>query len=95
MARILGVDIPNNKRVVISLTYLYGIGKYAARKILKDVNIDENVKTKDLSEEELSKLSVEIEKNYVVEGQLHRQIKQNIQRLKDIEIGRASCRERV
>ncbi|WP_372368554.1 30S ribosomal protein S13 [Candidatus Uabimicrobium sp. HlEnr_7] len=84
MARILGVDIPNDKHVVISLTYIYGIGKDSAGKILNKLGIDHRKKTKDLTEEQLSTLANEIESNYVVEGQLSRQIRGNIQRLKEI-----------
>lgn len=84
MARILGIDIPQNKKILIALTYIYGIGKATSAKVLKTLNINPDIRAKDLGEEDLSRLSTEIEKNYVVEGQLHRQIRQNIQRLKDI-----------
>lgn len=85
MPRILGVDIPNNKRIVISLTYIYGIGKTLSQKILKTLVIDENIRAKDLADEQVSKITTEIEKKYVVEGPLQRQIRQNIQRLKNIQ----------
>jgi small subunit ribosomal protein S13 len=84
MARILGVDIPNDKRIVISLTYVYGVGKDSSKKILARVGIDENIRARDLSEEQLSLIATEIEKSCVVEGQLTRQLRQNIQRLKEI-----------
>lgn len=84
MPRIHGIDVPNNKRIVISLTYIYGIGLASAKKILETLGIDENVRAKDLKDEEVSKIAAEIENNYTVEGQLQRQIKQNLQRLKDI-----------
>jgi small subunit ribosomal protein S13 len=84
MPRILGVDIPNNKRIVISLTYIYGIGLKTSQKILEGLSIDRNLRAKDLTEEQVSKLTVDIENNYAVEGQLHRQIRQNIQRLREI-----------
>ncbi|HPY75093.1 MAG: 30S ribosomal protein S13 [Planctomycetes bacterium] len=84
MARIHGVDIPNNKKIGIALTYIYGIGKKTAEIILRDLGIDSDIKAKDISEEDLSRLAAEIQKNYVIEGQLHRQIRQNIQRLKEI-----------
>jgi small subunit ribosomal protein S13 len=84
MPRILGVDIPNDKRTVIALTYLYGIGPTTSAQILKKLNIDENVRAKNLTEEQISQIVGEIEKNYVVEGQLQRQIRQNIERLKQI-----------
>lgn len=84
MARIIGVDIPNNKQIVIALTYLFGIGPTTAKQILDECKIELNVRTKDLTDEELSKITTAIEKHCVVEGQLRRQISQNIQRLKDI-----------
>ncbi len=84
MARILGVDIPNNKRIVIALTYIYGIGKTTSEKILKKLEIEESVRTKELSDEQIATLAAEIERSYVTEGLLNRQVRQNIQRLKDI-----------
>ena len=84
MARILGVDIPNDKKIDIALTYLFGIGLTTAKKLLKISKIEEGVRTKDLTDEEIAKLTTAIEKHCVVEGQLRRQISQNIQRLKDI-----------
>ena len=84
MARIIGVDIPNNKQIVIALTYLFGIGPTTAKRILEECKIEFNVRTKDLTDEELSKITTAIEKHCVVEGQLRRQISQNIQRLKDV-----------
>ena len=83
MARIAGVDIPRNKRVVISLTYIYGIGKTTAQKILKAVNISEDVRVKDLTEDEVTKIRREIE-NYKVEGDLRREVALNIKRLMEI-----------
>ena len=84
MPRILGVDIPNNKRIVIALTYIYGVGRQTSQKVLKKLNIDESIRAKDLKDDQLNQLAVEIEKNYVIEGPLSRQIRQNIQRLKEI-----------
>lgn len=84
MPRILGIDLPNNKRIEISLTYIYGIGLKSSQKILDGLGIDRNSRAKDLTEEQVSKITVEIENHYVVEGQLHRQIRQNVQRLKEI-----------
>ena len=84
MPRVVGVDIPADKRIVISLQYIYGIGKHLAQQLLKTCGIDENVRAKNLTEDELSRIGVELERNYVIEGQLRRQIVQNIQRLKDI-----------
>ena len=83
MARIAGVDIPNDKRVVISLTYVYGIGKPLAQEILKAVNISEDRRVKDLSEEELTKIRNEVSK-YKVEGDLRRDVALNIKRLSEI-----------
>ena len=83
MARIAGVDIPNDKRVVISLTYVYGIGKPLAQEILKTINISEDRRVKDLSEEELTKIRNEVSK-YKVEGDLRREVALNIKRLSEI-----------
>lgn len=83
MARIAGVDIPNDKRVVISLTYVYGIGKPLAQDILKATNISEDKRVKDLTEEELTKIRNEVSK-YKVEGDLRRDVALNIKRLSEI-----------
>ena len=83
MARIAGVDIPNDKRVVISLTYVYGIGKPLAQEILKTINISEDRRVKDLTEEELTKIRNEVAK-YKVEGDLRREVSLNIKRLSEI-----------
>lgn len=83
MARIAGVDIPNNKRTVISLTYIYGIGKSTAEKILKATGISEDIRVKDLSEEQLNALRREIDK-IKVEGDLRREVQLNIKRLMEI-----------
>ena len=86
MARILGVEIPNKKKVGIALTYIYGIGNSSAKKILKDVDIDFNKKVKELDDASIAKIANEIQNNnnYNTEGQLHRYVRQSIQRLKDI-----------
>jgi small subunit ribosomal protein S13 len=84
MPRIAGIDIPADKRIVIALTYIYGIGKALSQKILRDLNIDENLRAKDLHEDQLSMLGAYIEKNFTIEGQLRRQEMQNIARLKSI-----------
>ena len=83
MARISGVDIPNNKRVVISLTYIYGIGRPTSEEILKKANVDENKRVKDLTEVELTAIRQEIA-NYQVEGDLRREVALNIKRLTEI-----------
>ena len=83
MARIAGVDIPRDKRVVISLTYVYGIGKSTAKEILKATGISEDVRVKDLTEEEVTKIRKEVEK-IKVEGDLRSEVQLNIKRLMDI-----------
>ncbi len=84
MPRIAGVDIPGDKRIVISLTYIYGVSKHLSQKALKALGMDENVRAKDISDDELSALGVYLEKNFAIEGQLRRQESQNISRLKNI-----------
>ncbi|TET35595.1 MAG: 30S ribosomal protein S13 [Planctomycetota bacterium] len=84
MPRVAGVDIPAEKRVVIALTYIYGVGPHNSKLILKACNIDGSVRAKSLTEDELSRIAAEIERGFVIEGQLRRQVMQNVQRLKDI-----------
>ena len=84
MARIAGVDIPNSKRVEIALTYIYGIGRKSANDILAKTGINPDTRAKDLTEDEVAKLRDEIENNYVVEGDLHRDVALNIKRLVEI-----------
>ena len=84
MGRISGVDIPKDKRAVIALTYVYGIGKPASIKILGQAKIDENTRIKDLTEDEVSRIRAVIEKEYEVEGDLRRSINMNVKRLMDI-----------
>lgn len=83
MARIVGVDIPNDKPVAYSLTYIYGIGISTAKKILAAVNVDPSIRVKDLSEDDLSKIRAEVA-NYPVEGDLRREVALNIKRLMEI-----------
>ena len=83
MARIVGVDIPNEKRVVVSLTYIYGIGDTTAKKICKDAKVSEDIRVKDLTEEQLAALRNEIVK-HKVEGDLRREVALNIKRLGEI-----------
>jgi small subunit ribosomal protein S13 len=78
MARIAGVDIPNNKRVEIALTYIYGIGLKSAQDILAKTGIDPDTRAKDLTESDIAKLRDEIEANYHVEGDLRREVAMNI-----------------
>ena len=90
MARILGVDIPREKRTVIALTYVYGIGNSLSNKILKENQIDPNKRAKDLTEKEISAITSTIQKTAKVEGDLRRDIQQNIKRLMDIRCYRGS-----
>lgn len=85
MPRVSGVDIPVGKRVDVALTYIYGIGNVVAKQILEEVRIDPALRAKDLSDEQVSQLNQLIERKYVVEGQLRRQVMQNISRLKEIK----------
>ena len=84
MPRIVGVDIPANKRLVISLTYIYGVGDYFAREIVNKAGIDAKARTKDLTEDELSRINSIVEDGYEVEGQLRRAVSQSIARLRDV-----------
>jgi small subunit ribosomal protein S13 len=84
MARIAGVDIPRDKRVEVSLTYIYGVGRATATKILKRAEINPDTRVKDLTEQEISRIREVLEGNYVVEGDLRRELSMNIKRLMDI-----------
>ncbi len=84
MARIAGTDLPREKRLEVALTYIYGIGHSSSRKILKDSGVSSDVRVKDLTEEEITKLRRAIEGNYRVEGDLKREVSMNIKRLMDI-----------
>jgi len=84
MARIAGVDIPRNKRVEISLTYIYGIGKTSSQKILTQTGIDPNTRVQDLSEGEVGQLRQAIDESFIVEGDLRREVTMNIKRLGEI-----------
>ena len=84
MARIAGVDIPNNKRVEIALTYIYGIGRKSANDILAATGINPDTRAKDLSEDEIAKLRDEIENSYTVEGDLRREVSLNIKNMVEI-----------
>ncbi|MCI0341646.1 MAG: 30S ribosomal protein S13 [Planctomycetales bacterium] len=85
MPRVAGVDIPSDRRIVVALTYIHGIGRRSARKILAACQIDENTRAKDVPDEALARIVSHIEKNYMVEGQLKRQVALNITRLKEIK----------
>ena len=84
MPRLAGVDIPNNKKIGISLRYLFGIGPTNALDVLKEAEIDPTTKASDLTEDELARITNVLDNSYAVEGVLRRQTSQNIQRLKDI-----------
>ncbi len=84
MPRILGVDIPNDKRIEIALTYLYGVGPATAMKIIGEVGIVPGTRAKNLTDDELGRINSLLDKSFVVEGQLRRQVAQNLQRLKKI-----------
>lgn len=83
MARISGVTLPNEKRVVIALTYIYGIGDTRAKKILADAGVDESIRSKDLNNDQVKAISDVIDKEYRVEGELRRDTLSNIKRLKE------------
>ncbi|MDE2505970.1 MAG: 30S ribosomal protein S13 [Planctomycetota bacterium] len=84
MPRILGVDIPNDKRTIISLRYIYGIGPFLAKQLCERAAVDPDKRARDLTEDELAKLAALLDNEYVVEGQLRRQLQQSIARLRDI-----------
>jgi len=84
MPRVVGVDIPNDKSIWISLTYVSGIGKYTSEQILKEARVEKSTQAGKLSEDELSRITQIIDRNYIVGGQLRRQVAQNIARLRDI-----------
>lgn len=84
MPRIAGVNIPENKRIEISLTYIYGIGRNLSKKILNELKINANTKASTLTVKEINELKDYIEKNYKIEGDLRRQVMINVKRLKDV-----------
>ena len=84
MARIAGVDLPRTKRIDIALTYIYGIGRHTASKMVEDLHIDPTKKSQDLDESEISRLRETINQDYKVEGDLRREVELNIKRLMDI-----------
>ncbi len=84
MARIEGVDLPRNKRIEIALTYIYGIGRSRAQEILEVTGVDNNKRVHELSDEDVAKLRKVIDEEYIVEGELRRDVKRDIKRLKDI-----------
>lgn len=84
MARIAGVDLPKEKRTEIALTYIYGVGKSTSQKILAQAGIDPDIRVKDLTEEDATRIRVIIDRDYRVEGDLRREVTQNIKRLQEI-----------
>jgi small subunit ribosomal protein S13 len=84
LARIVGVDVPDNKRAVVALTYIYGIGRTSSEGILKEAGVDESARVKDLTAEEIGRIRQIIENQYRVEGSLRTEIALSIKRLKDI-----------
>ena len=84
MARLVGVDLPRNKRIEIALTYIYGIGLTTAKEIIAATGVDPSVRVKDLTEDDLTKLRDYIQQNLKVEGDLHREVSQNVKRLMEI-----------
>ncbi|MBL6757305.1 MAG: 30S ribosomal protein S13 [Planctomycetota bacterium] len=84
MARVIGVDIPNDKRLEISLTYIFGVGRKTALDVCRDLNLDPGMKARDLNEEQVTAIATHLQKNYNVEGELRRSLAQAITRLRDI-----------
>jgi small subunit ribosomal protein S13 len=84
MARIAGIDLPKEKRIEIALTYIYGIGRPLSNKILKQAGVNPDTRAKDMKEDEVSRVAAIIQKEYKVEGDLRREVSQNIKRLIDI-----------
>ena len=94
MPRLLGVDIPNDKTAVISLTYLYGVGPKTARDLCHKAGVEPTTKARELADDELGRLAALLERDYVVEGPLRRQLQQAITRLRDVKCYRG-VRHRV
>jgi small subunit ribosomal protein S13 len=94
MPRLLGVDIPNDRKTVISLTYLYGVGNQTARDLCHKAGVDQDKRARDLTDEEISRIAAILERDYTVEGPLRRLVQQNIGRLRDIRCYRG-IRHRV
>lgn len=84
MPRVIGIDIPENKRLEISLTYLYGIGRHLAQQIIDKLNLDPGMKAGKLSQDDLARLNTLLQSSYIVEGDLRRQVQNNIKRLVSI-----------
>ncbi len=85
MARIAGVDLPRDKRVEVALTYIYGIGRHTSQEVLRMAQVNPDTRVRDLTEDEVARLREVIDKNYVVEGDLRREVQMNIKRLQEIQ----------
>lgn len=85
MARIAGVDLPRDKRVEVALTYIYGIGRHNSKEVLRLAQVNPDTRVRDLTEDEIARLREVIDKNYVVEGDLRREVQMNIKRLQEIQ----------
>jgi small subunit ribosomal protein S13 len=84
MPRVIGVEIPDNKRLVIALTYIYGVGRTTSEKVCKDLNLDVGMRARSLTEDQIQMIGSHLQKNYSVEGQLRRQVTASINRLREI-----------
>ena len=84
MPRVLGVDIPNDRKVETALTYIYGVGRSTAKKVVTDLSLNPDLRAKDLTDEDVARIATHLEEVYVVEGALRRQTMANINRLKEI-----------
>jgi small subunit ribosomal protein S13 len=94
MPRIAGVNIPNDKRTVIALTYIFGVGKTTAQEVLEKLDIDGDVRAKELTEKEIRSIANELEENYTIEGDLKRERLGNVKRLKEIDSYRGKRHEK-
>ncbi len=94
MARIQGVDLPNEKKIRIALRRIYGIGEFKAKQVLHAANVDATIRVRDLTEDEIARIASVIDNSHVVEGQLRRTVQQNILRLKDINCYRGTRHKR-
>lgn len=94
MARIAGINIPDKKRIEIALTYIYGVGKTRSNLILTELGIDKNIKVKDITEKQLNDIKNYLDKNFKIEGDLKREVLNNIKRLKEIASYRGSRHSR-
>ncbi len=81
MSRVIGIDIPDNKRLEISLTYIYGIGRKLSNQIIEKLGLNKNMRTRELNEDQIAKLNAILQSEYTVEGDLRRQVQNNIKRL--------------